>query len=327
MHDATPAFASAKDLPALYGMLEQVKMRNGWAKPTPSLYPEPKQTFIPAHWRFQEARAALHRAGDLVDPAWAERRNLIMANPIPGNDYATVPTLVGAYQMVKPGETARSHRHSPNAMRVVVEAEAGSYTIVDGVKVPMAPGDILLTPMGCWHGHSNESTAESYWIDFLDAPLVQMLGPMFFEHHPDGLENPDRVDPDSPMRFGFEDYYPVLTASPEIGEGIRSLELGHDALLTFDRTVFHVDAGSKLVRPRSTVSRIYAVVRGNGTSTFETSRSVWAPGDMIAVPHWQRHTLEASDDAVLLEVSDAPLLSKLNWVREERPVPVEDHAQ
>ncbi|MBK8062752.1 MAG: hypothetical protein IPK29_00665 [Betaproteobacteria bacterium] len=89
-------FDSAADLPQLYTMLDAVRMKNGWAKPTPSLYPQPKQVFVPAHWRYADARPALHAAGRLVGTEWAERRNLIMANPIPGNDYATVRTLVGA---------------------------------------------------------------------------------------------------------------------------------------------------------------------------------------------------------------------------------------
>jgi gentisate 1,2-dioxygenase len=109
------SFDTAQDLAALHGLLEQVKMKNGWAKNTPSLYPEPKPHFVPAHWKYTDARSALHAAGRLVGTDKAERRNLILANPIEGNDYATVASLVGAYQMVKAGEVARSHRHTPNS--------------------------------------------------------------------------------------------------------------------------------------------------------------------------------------------------------------------
>lgn len=321
MTTTSPNFASAASLPELYPLLDQVQMKNGWNKPTPSLYPQPKQVFVPARWKYEHARAALHRAGDLIDPhsAQAERRNLIMANPIPGNDYPTVTTLVGAYQMVLPGETAPSHRHSPNAMRVVVEAGERTYTIVEGVKVPMEPGDVLLTPAGYWHGHSNESDQEAYWIDFLDAPLVHLLGPMFFEHHPDALEKADVVDAASPMRFAFSDYFPKLLAAPEAASGVRALKLGPPTLVTFDRTVLQVTAGTRWERPRTTVSRIYSVIRGRGASCFESSEFDWGPGDMIAVPNWRTHTLHATDDATLLEVSDAPLLGLLNWVHDDLP--------
>ena len=46
----------------------------------------------------------------------AERRNLIMVNPVEGNLYATTRNLVSAYQCVKGGETARTHRHTPAAL-------------------------------------------------------------------------------------------------------------------------------------------------------------------------------------------------------------------
>ena len=64
----------------------------------------------------------------------AERRNLIMVNPIAGNLYATSRNLVSAYQMVKAGEKARSHRHTAAALRLVIEAKPGTYTVVDGAR-------------------------------------------------------------------------------------------------------------------------------------------------------------------------------------------------
>ncbi len=127
----------------------------------------------------------LDAAGRLINTELAERRNLILHNPIPDNDYASVRTLVAAYQMIMPGEWARSHRHTPNALRLIVDAEPGTYTVVEGQKVAINPGDVVLTPNWCSHGHGNEGRAAAYWIDFLDVPLVQLLEPMFFEHGED----------------------------------------------------------------------------------------------------------------------------------------------
>jgi gentisate 1,2-dioxygenase len=308
-------FESASDLNALYGMLDRVQMKNGWAKPTPSLYPEPKQTFVPAHWRYADARPALHVAGRLVDTERAERRNLIMANPLPGNDYPTVRTLVGAYQMVKGGESARSHRHTPNAMRIVLEAGSNTYTIVDGKKIPMLPGDVLLTPNWCYHGHDNQCDQDAYWIDFLDAPLVQLLGPMFFEVHPDKLEKADQVDERSPMRFAYADYMPKLLQAPECAPGVRTLELGPPRLATFDRVMVRLLSGVEWCCPRSTANQIYTVVEGSGVSKVAEREFQWGPGDMIAMPSWIDHAHIASQDAVLLRVSDAPLMRMLDWFR------------
>lgn len=308
-------FSSAQDLPTLYGMLDRVQMKNGWNKPTPSLYPEPKPGFVPAHWSYADARAALHAAGRLVATEWAERRNLIMANPVPGNDYATVTTLVGAYQMVKGRETARSHRHTPNAMRVVIEAAPGTYTIVDGAKVPMLPGDVLLTPNWSWHGHSNETDTEAYWIDVLDAPLVHLLGPMFFEPHAHSLERTGRVDERSPMRFAYADFKPRLLAAPEAAPGVRTLELGPPRLATFDRVAVRLAAGAEWRCVRDTVSKIFIVIEGNGLSRIAGKEFKWGPGDMLAVPAWHAHEHSAQKGAVVLRVSDEPLLRLLGWLK------------
>ncbi len=65
----------------------------------------------------------------------------------------------------------------------------------------MMPGDVVLTPNWCWHGHGNDSRACAYWLDVLDVPLVQLLEPMFFEPHPDEFEKETVVPNDSPMHF------------------------------------------------------------------------------------------------------------------------------
>ena len=52
-----------------------------------------------------EARAALQEASRFVGIDVAERRNLIMVNPAPGNTYATTRNIVAAYQMIQPGGT------------------------------------------------------------------------------------------------------------------------------------------------------------------------------------------------------------------------------
>ena len=95
-------------------------------------------------WRGDEARAALQKASGFVGTDVAERRNLIMVNPAPGNTYGTTRNIGAAYQMIQPGETARSHRHTPAALRLVLDAADGVYTVVDGKRVDMTPGDVVL---------------------------------------------------------------------------------------------------------------------------------------------------------------------------------------
>ena len=40
-----------------------------------------------------------------------------------------------------------------------------------------------------------------------------------------------------------------------------------------------------------------------------------APGDVVAVPCWHAHAVEAPQDTTILRVSDEPLLAKLGLAR------------
>jgi gentisate 1,2-dioxygenase len=309
----TPNFDSAKSLADLHSMLDLVQFKNGWAKPTPSLYPEPKKKYIPAHWKFKDAHAALHCAGKLVSTEHAERRNLILANPIEGNDYATVSTLVGAYQMVKGGEMAKSHKHSPNAMRIILEGAPNAFTVVNGKSIPMMNGDVLLTPNGCYHGHDNQSSSEAYWIDILDVPLVQFLGPMFFQTHPNAYEEGVQFEPQSEMRFAFQDFSKTVLHQPPMTPGVRALQLGPAQLTTFDRTVIHLDANTRWTNTKTTFNQLFVVLQGSGQTQAEKYHFSWSVGDFIAVPSWYDFFHESNEECVLIKVTDLPLLKLLNF--------------
>lgn len=310
------AFEAAANMEQLYALLAEAGMGPGWNKPEPSLWPAPRKNFLPAHWSFGLSRAALDAAGRYVSTELAERRNLILANPVPGNDYATVRTLIAAYQMVKPHETARSHRHTPNALRLVLDAAEKTYTIVDGVKIPMAPGDVLLTPNWAWHGHSNESDQCAYWIDVLDVPMVHFLEPMFFEAHPQRLEQTDRVDAASAYRFAFKDVLARLDRAQDVEPGRRVVELGPPHLDTVGLFMHRIDAGCSYAAGRTTAHSIYAVVEGAGRSDIDGVEIRWSRGDVIAVPGWRPARHEAFERSHLLRVTDEPLMRRLNWLRE-----------
>ena len=258
-----------------------------------------------------------------VNTELAERRNLILANPLEGNRYPTVQNLVAAYQMVKAGEVARSHRHTPNALRLVIDAAPGATTIVEGRKIPMQPGDVLLTPNWCWHGHANDSRADAYWMDFLDVPLVQLLGPMFFEHHPDATEKPSGVDAASPMRFAWAETVRRLDAAEEIETGRREIELGSPALPTIALHVSRLEADAQVSTTPTTASAIIAVMQGSGISVIDGATFAWSRGDALAVPAGADHICRAGTESTLLRVSDEPLLRGLGWLR---PIPFSPRA-
>src|ERR1700741_3428834 len=93
-----------------YGELGRLSFSPGWARPEPAMWASPKPKFKPAVWRFAAAKSALAQPGELAAAEQAEGRTLIMVNQIAANFYATSRNIVAAYQMVKAGETARSHR-------------------------------------------------------------------------------------------------------------------------------------------------------------------------------------------------------------------------
>ena len=312
------AFNDAASMQELYDLLAQCKIENGWNKPEPSLYALPKKEFLPAHFTWSIGRAALDAAGRFVNTELAERRNLILANPVAGNKYPTVKTLVAAYQMVKGGEVARSHRHTANALRLVLDTGERAYTIVEGKKIPMEPGDVLLTPNWYWHGHSNEGPANAYWMDFLDVPLVHMLGPMFFEHHPDDVERADEIAAQSPCRFPWAETVARLRDAREISPGRREIELGAPALATIALHVTRLDAGASFSVEPSTLNCIYAPMKGAGEANIDGAAFAWSRGDALAVPSSSPHTWTAREESYLLRVSDKPLLERLDWLR---PVP------
>src|SRR5215471_18159416 len=230
--------AQSGTLEELYGKLDKVGMGAGWNKPTPSLWASPRKTFQPSHWAYEHARGALDAAGRLITTELAERRNRNLFNPAEGNTYGTVRTIVAAYQMIMPGEWARAHRHTPNALRLILDAQPGTYTTVDGTDIAMEPGDVLLTPNWSTHGHGNDSKACAYWLDFLDAPLVQLLEPMFFEPQDEDASHAAFASApatkDSPFVFTLAETLRRLEETPADHGGPfgTSIELGNPALDT-----------------------------------------------------------------------------------------------
>src|SRR5258708_14805768 len=238
-----------------YSELGRLQFSPGWARPEPSMWPVPKPKFKPAVWRYAPARAALAQAAEFVPVEQAERRNLIMVNPIEGNLYATTRNLVAAYQCVKGRETARTDRHTPAALRLVLEAKPGTFTVVNGARVDMLPGDVVLTPSWSWHGHVNESDQTSFWIDFLDIPFVQLTEAMFFEQYPGGgLEAITGSGP-TPFRIPSAE---ALGA----GRGARVVEIAKGVMPAIGLHLMRQPAGSHVDEPRTTTNNIYAVVSG-----------------------------------------------------------------
>jgi gentisate 1,2-dioxygenase len=177
----------------------------------------PGSPAVPTIWRYRDMRPQLLRAIELITAKEAERRVFMLENPgLPGTGYITSSLYCGL-QVIKPGEIAPAHRHSPNALRFIIEGE-GAYSTVEGERVPMHPGDFVLTPGWTWHDHGHLGSAPVIWLDALDNPFGQFFGAIFRENYPGETHPVSQVEGAAAARYGSNlmpvEYRPQRRASP-----------------------------------------------------------------------------------------------------------------
>jgi len=166
-----------EDLPADYvADLRELNLVPLWPSLRAVLPPgKPRPSTQPTCWHYESLRPLLMRAGELTPMEKAERRVLVLANPGHGLDNMKASSAIYlGMQLLLPGEWAPSHRHTPNAVRMVVEG-TGAWTTVEGEKCPMSRGDLILTPTGLWHEHGHDGSEPVVWLDVLDLPIVYYL--------------------------------------------------------------------------------------------------------------------------------------------------------
>jgi gentisate 1,2-dioxygenase len=323
----------------MYGLWELASQMT--AHPTPKM-----SAYL---WKWSLFESILQDAGEVV-PIGNERRALQLFNPGLEGRWATTNSLLGAMQMLLPGESAPAHRHSPVAIRFIVEG-TGAYTAVDGERVYMKPGDLILTPSWSWHDHGNDTDQRVVWFDGLDLPLIQSLEAMFFQmyetrqvpltkpnNESEQLHGHAHLAPtwvhekplSSPLLiYSWESAYAALLSLREQKgseyDGI-SLEYQHpqtggSVLPTMACFVQLVRPGERLKAQRHTGSAVYYVERGNGETVIDGVRYVWGKGDVLVVPPWSLHehaNTSSSEDAILFSIQDTPVLEKLGLHRVER---------
>lgn len=321
---ATDDYVSVGTIDELVGRIAGENCTPGWIRHArPLMWKRPRSAFMPAHWQYASIKPALMAAGRLIGTGEAERRNFILRNPVEGNDFGTTRTLIGAYQSILPGERARAHRHSPHALRVILESR-GSYSVVNGRKHPMESGDVVLTPGGSWHGHGHEGAEQAYWFDCLDIPLVHLLEPMAAEEHPQGWEDNVVDEARSPMRFTWEDTRAALDAQAACETPAQaslfgtSIELPAPSMPTIGIHVHRMAAGWQGRPYRHTASSIFVVLRGRGSSRVGESIFAWAFGDVIAAPMGVELRHAATEQAVIVELTDAKLMRHCAYYQLER---------
>jgi len=280
-------------------------------------------------WRYAETRPLLLESGALISAEEAERRVLVLENPGLAGASAVTETLYAGLQLILPGEVARAHRHTPSAIRFVLEG-SGAYTAVDGEKAFMQPGDLVLTPSWRWHDHAHPGDGPMIWLDVLDLPLLRALGPRFSEDHPE-VQVPEPERPGPAFRFPYAPRRESLERSLRAGAcdsylGVKleyiDPRTGDPVLPTISNFLQLLPSGFESRPYRSSDASIYSVVEGRGHTVVGRGESAvtlaWGPHDQFAIPRWQPHVHVCDEQAVLYSASDRGLQEKLGLWREAR---------
>ena len=303
----------------------------------------PKPVTRPGYWNFGALRPLLLRAGDLTPVEKAERRVLVLSDPGRGAGamQATSSIYLGM-QLLLPGETAPAHVHTPSAARIIVEGKGG-FTVVDGEKLPMEEGDLVLTPGGEWHDHGHEGSEPVIWLDALDLPLFVYLEGSYAK------EGPLQAQRNRPDASQVEYLSAGLAPSRRLGAGVRRYpmmrypwarteaalramvahggatiaeldyvnpETGADVLPTMGFTAMMIPAGETDSPARRSCSSAFHVVKGRGRSDIDGQTIEWGPKDTFTAPVFARMSHTATEDAFLVRIHDRPLQEKLGYYEE-----------
>src|SRR5262249_17909797 len=246
----------------------------------------------------------------------------------------TSRTISANIQILLPGEKARPHRHTMNALRFVLEG-SGAITVVDGKPCPMAEGDLILTPAWTWHEHVHQGSAPIVWLDSLDVPLHHYLGTGAFEPGP-AAELPETVAdaafavanvvPDaayatpaySPVfRYPYASRAAAVAAAPPARDGSRRVRYinpltGGTAMELMDCFLVQLDPGTTTLPFRTTASSVCCVVEGSGESEVGNATIRWKARDIFTLPHGNRIVhASAGSTARLFQVSDPDVYARL----------------
>jgi len=270
------------------------------------------------HWRWQDLERAVKLTTELVHGKDADHRVLVLKHPKLAPRVATANNILAAVQCVLPGEKTSPHRHTPAAVRLVLEG-AGGGTFVDGVRCEMQSGDFIVTPNWTWHCHENDAKAPVTWVDILDVPLVRAANAVFGDMGP--VESYPEVPAGSQFRFPWADTLARLDAL----QGERGVKIvrytnprdGGPVIPTLDCSVMEVEKGAATQPFRASASQLCVVIEGSGESRIGEALHRWSARDIFTMPEWNWIEHRAAERARLLVINDRNFRQFLGLYREE----------
>ncbi len=310
-------------------------------------YNLPEHATRPYRWRYDELRPYVMKAGELAPIEKAERRVIVLANPGLGLErMMATPAIYLGLQLIRPGEFAPNHRHTPAAVRFVIEG-SGAFTTVDGQQCRMEPRDLILTPSGLWHEHSHEGDGPVVWLDALDLPIVHYLESSYAEEGaPQKANHPIDASQRDYRRAGMVPYqslagpkpdYPMLRYPwAEVRRALVEMSRHRPKDETVRLAYVNPETGApclpilgfsaELIRPgqetaprRCSSSAVFHVAEGRGESEINGQVFDWRESDSIAIPGHARVTHRAApgkNPAFLFHIDDAPLQRAMGIYRE-----------
>jgi gentisate 1,2-dioxygenase len=306
----------------------------------------PRTRVKPHLWRWQDIYDSLLQARDRIsmESGSVERRVIRLVNPGMAESEMTSHTILLSFQLIQPGEVAPAHRHTMAAFRFILQGR-GAYTNVNGHKMVMEDGDLILTPQGCWHEHGHEGDENMIWIDGLDVPFVQALNQISFDPYKGRLAVAEDIDPASfygltrpvgrstaqtppVLHYHWRDTYPSLqrlartSGNPFDGAALEFVNpaTGASTLPTMSCRVQMLRPGEKTEAHRHTSTSIYHAFSGRGTTTINGQVFEWQKGDTFIVPLWSWHqhaNASSTGEAILFSMHDEPILKAFGLYREE----------
>ncbi len=167
----------------------------------------------------------------------------------------------------------------------------------------------------------------------LDGPVLGMFNQVVFESYGEKQQPVRNVAGDGSdgtmtLRYPWRDAQAALMGlssadlDPRQGFVHEYLDpkTGETPLPTLGLRLHRLPPGFSGENHRRSISAVYHVVRGEGTTVIGDKTLTWKKGDCFVVPNWswrQFNNGSASSDAVLFSVHDTPLLERLGLYRED----------
>ena len=295
------------------------------------------------HWSWPVLEPMIAQATNVRSMEAVERRVLMLVSPhspAVGGAAGTTTNLNANLQVLMPGEKARPHRHSMNALRFVLKGK-GAVTVVDGKSCEMNEFDLVTTPGWCWHEHEHHGDAPIVWLDVLDASLHRYLGTDVFQPGP-ANNVPERAADSvfvggtmlpeigeapsgfSPVfRYPWEQARTAVAAAPVGKDGTRRVryanpQTGGPIMAFLDCYLVQVDANTKSLPFRTSAHTVCTVVEGHGSSQIGDQQISWGPRDIFNIPHgnWSSH-MAGQETVRLFVVTDREVYRRLDLLTEE----------